>query len=194
MESMILVLTSRECADLLNGDLSVLVRKKFPKDYVGWVYIYCTKEQGLARLYNGRWNDTFVCEKDITDNEFKRMYSGYDGKGKVVGRFWCDKVEEIPVWKTYLYANKKTCLSKEEIKKYLNVSAIDFELDENYIVGKAIHITKVKPFDKPKEIGEFKRDSGRIGLHATPHGNTLFHIFEPLTHAPTTYCYIEVDA
>ena len=43
MKAVILVLSPEECYNLFNGNLSVLVRKKFSKDYVGWVYIYCTK-------------------------------------------------------------------------------------------------------------------------------------------------------
>ena len=30
-------------AKILNGEKTVEVRRKFPKDYRGWVYIYCTK-------------------------------------------------------------------------------------------------------------------------------------------------------
>ena len=192
MKAIMISIRPEWIAKILNGKKTIEIRKRFPKDYVGWVYIYCTKEQGLARLYNGRWNDTFVCEKDITDNEFKRMYSGYDGKGKVVARFWCDKVEE-----THIYAKnhednallKNSCLTVNEFMNYLG----------NKSYGYAIHITKVKPFDKPKEIKEFNvmREYTNCGRcpHALEFGcssNGWCGTIKSLTRAPQSFMFIEI--
>lgn len=111
------------------------IRKKFPKNYVGWVYIYCTINGGC-----------------ITKNANKYTYykKGYTTRsGKVVARFWCDKVEEILIepfgeeYKDYeIELCKKSCLSFVELNKYLQ--------GEN---GYAIHITKLEIFDKPMELG-----------------------------------------
>ena len=39
-------------AKILNGEKTIEIRKRFPKDYVGWVYIYCTKgKQKYAKGY-----------------------------------------------------------------------------------------------------------------------------------------------
>ena len=198
MKSVLLSVRPEWIAKILNGEKTIEIRKKFPSDYVGWVYIYCTKEQGLARLYNGRWNDTFVCEKDITDNEFKRMYSGYDGKGKVVGRFWCDKVEYVENtydefrWGEEDYSTEtlnpdvlyeKSCLSFEEMDKYLKGDC-----------GYAIHITKLEIFDKPKEISEFMKVSCKgcpFENTQTCHNNTDGRYCK-LTRAPQSWQFIEV--
>lgn len=193
MKSVLLSVRPEWVAKILNKEKTIEVRKRFPKDYVGWVYIYCTKEQGLARLYNGRWNDTFVCEKDITDNEFKRMYSGYDGKGKVVARFWCDKVEEIyndsdEYYECYYQTDtlamedlcEQSCLNHFELNDYLQ---------ENN--GYAIHITKLEIFNKPKEISEFKQCkcfTCKEKIKVCP----LCFPKKPLTRAPQSYCFIEV--
>lgn len=162
MKAMIIVLSPRESRDLLNGDLSVLVRKKFPKDYIGWIYIYCMKDRkyNLQRVFSvGRRDYFYTLERT---KECSR-------NGKVVARFWCDKVEEISfyqhraffndghekkptvVWQDYhtkSYAcgllEEPSCLTHEELHDYLKG-------DKGY----AIHITKVEPFDKPKEIKEF---------------------------------------
>ena len=75
---------------ILNGAIQHLGRMKFPKDYVGWVYIYCTK----GKLYLYKDYDT-----ELTNNKvfvsFDKPLLGeeqYLG-GKVVGRFWCRRVE-----------------------------------------------------------------------------------------------------
>lgn len=211
MESMILVLTPRECADLLKGDLSVLVRKRFPKDYVGWVYIYVAKGKPL-----------FVCKDSkgivvkLHDSK-KNVLEQLCANGKVVARFWCDKVEEINKITMYnrpydLFETetlqptellKQSCLRAIEMTKYFMFSNLPKE-------SAAIHVTKVEPFDKPKEIKEFyhhftqKRcerrfSNAKIEIDDKTHGlrqptKSGYEYVYPLTHAPTTYCYIEVDA
>ena len=188
MKGILLSIKPKYVSMILNKDKTIEIRKRFPKDYVGWVYIYCTKEQGLARLYNGRWNDTFVCEKDITDNEFKRMYSGYDGKGKVVARFWCDKVEEIyndsdEYYESYYQTDtlamedlcEQSCLDYNELNDYL--------CEEQ---GKAIHITNVQPFDKPKELDEFWNNGKKVKGHKGTYQ------YSKLTRAPQSWCYVEI--
>ena len=72
-------------AKILNGEKTIEVRKRFPKDYVGWVYIYCTKDSKniLCRYYDGHWFTT----KDKNNNW--KMYMN----SKVIARFWCDNVE-----------------------------------------------------------------------------------------------------
>ena len=130
-------------AKILNGEKTIEVRKKFPKDYVGWVYICCTKgkrkRKGAAEWY---------------------------ALGKVVARFWCDKVEEIMLAKLdngvgydYIYDTdtllaqyfyKKSCLENWDLLNYFG-----HKYKNGEVVGCAIHISKVEVFDKPKELKEF---------------------------------------
>ena len=124
-------------AKILNGEKTIEIRKRFPIDYVGWVYIYCTKgKPNIAKS-----NETKTGLLDLN--------------GKVVARFWCDKVEEICP-RDYLSMSwhrtetlkhsqllEKSCLTTTEIKDYLKGN------------GTAIHITKLEIFDRPKEISEF---------------------------------------
>ena len=35
----------------INGEKTIEVRKKLPKDYIGWVYIYCTKAKPNAHIW-----------------------------------------------------------------------------------------------------------------------------------------------
>ena len=82
-------------AKILNGEKTIEVRKKFSKDYVGWVYIYCTKKDELGRIRKLCHNDRFICGKDFNIKDFPKLLSGYNGKGKVVARFWCDDVDVL---------------------------------------------------------------------------------------------------
>lgn len=164
---------------ILNGEKTIEVRKKFPKDYVGWVYIYCTK--GKRNGDNWLRKYPFCLSKNIyqvQDDNFNAL------NGYVVARFWCDKVEEIKLPYTKFGSSErvngevertlqtqamdektllnKSCLSEEEIYKYLN-----FKHSPNYC-GCAIHILKLDVFDKPKELSEFG-----------------------VVKAPQNFCYVE---
>lgn len=218
MKAMILVLSFRESRDLLNGDLSVLVRKKFPSDYVGWVYIYVAK--GGETLWRHNNLCTFgklskdvekqFCAygknwRELDDKLFDFLYKngirvgisrGVDAtllNGKVVARFWCDKVEEIKInfdFETLSFSTdtmneeeilEKSCLSGDELGNYL--------LRHGSLKGGyAIHSANLEIFGEPKEISEFvpyniKQD------HYKPFPTCDFR----LTHAPRNgYCYIEV--
>lgn len=83
-------------AKILNGEKTIEIRKRFPKDYVGWVYIYCTKDKKYANLIN----------------------RGGFLTGMVVARFWCDKVEEIRPSTIDNFA-KDSCLTIQELENYL---------------------------------------------------------------------------
>ena len=79
-------------AKILNGEKTIEIRKRFPSDYVGWVYIYCTKNgDGLVWDENGKGlinKNLFPYAKDCPENH--RLTNG-----KVIARFWCDKVEDF---------------------------------------------------------------------------------------------------
>ncbi len=102
------------------------MRKRFPSDYVGWVYIYCTKSD----IKGARENFYF--------EEFNRL-------GKVVARFWCDEVEyceDTTILNDDDYDLECACLTAKEIQTYGK---------QVY----AIHISQLEIFGKPKELSEF---------------------------------------
>lgn len=146
-------------AKILNGEKTIEVRKKFPKDYVGWVYIYCTKGNGCLD-YDIEWKT----KKWFwwTEKDYKNILPNVNKffNGKVVGRFWCDKVEHFEFetisrdidgywWDNgkmveHSFITKQCCLTTDEFRKYIE-----------YGGGYAIHISKLEVFDKPKELKEF---------------------------------------
>ena len=181
MKAILMSIRPEWVAKILNGEKTIEIRKKFPKDYVGWVYIYCTKggkqlvdcpQWVENELYHQLWYD-----KDIALLENSQMLLN----GKVVARFWCDKVEEItfypkkpfdrygtPYRATYDLLTE-SCLEYDELDKYLNKNK-----------GRAIHITKLEIFNKPKDIRDFV---------ACKYGKP---IWKPLSRPPQSWCYVEI--
>lgn len=111
-------------AKILNGEKTIEVRKKFPKDFKGWVYIYCTKNGlPLMRCSSGKW---FVKDKNYDYDMRFCYYAGYNGK--VVARFWCDKVDKLETEfyiEEPLYAEegtyqaiKRVCLEQMDLVDY----------------------------------------------------------------------------
>lgn len=174
MKAMILVLSPRESRDLLNGDLSVLARKKFPKDYVGWVYAYCKK--GKPNLWLPYEHDCFeldeasqpyLSDKPILDIDIKM-------NGKVVAKFMLNKVEKIvemiyqedmgyferlgviSMNDTYKEFLDKVCLSDSELNDYL-----EYLYYKKPFYGYALCIDKetLDIFYKPKELSEFYKSN-----------------------------------
>ena len=107
MKAIMMSIRPQWIAKILNGEKTIEIRKKFPKGYVGWVYIYCTKDTkykygGLAHFgYGGNYcvhlnNDKMV--DDFMDFKLGNLNDvswtiQNDNKERVVARFWCDNVE-----------------------------------------------------------------------------------------------------
>ena len=190
MKAILISIKPKYVADILNGKKTIEIRKKFPKDYVGWVYIYCTK--GKPYLFHEKGNvfgdDIYELTNDSTSDlpNYKHAYVvGGALNGKVVARFWCDKVEEIEhrlLERHYTETLNdkelltKSCLSHEEIHNYLRTN-----------IGYAIHINDLEIFDKPKELSEFYH-------YTTKRDNVkgIIHNYEELTRAPQSFMFVEI--
>lgn len=166
-------------AKILNGEKTIEVRKQFPKDYVGWVYIYCTKSKPYLSkemidppYIECAFNLIYV--KNINHINRNRVRNG-----KVVARFWCDKVEEITTekWSPSKEQDllKASCLTENQLFDYC-----DLESGKPFY---AIHISGKGIFDEPKELSDFKywKDKSEYGCWYE----------NKLTKAPQNYCYIE---
>lgn len=198
MKSILLSIRPEWVAKILNGEKTIEIRKKFPKDYVGWVYIYCTKSNN--KLIKGK--DKFEIFNFTNDMVMKDHNTGkelniddFSGNSKVVARFWCDKVEEIrfdldnTYFENFYYMSsmneptlcRKSCLTKAKLNNYLGVKN-----------GYAIHISKLEIFDKPKELSEFYYKRCNFGIcHFCSYHTCDGGYKVPITKAPQNYCYIE---
>ena len=182
MKALLMSIKPKWVTKILNEEKTIEIRKKFPKDYVGWVYIYVIKGKPCLT----KSNETKTGLLDLN--------------GKVVARFWCDKVEEICP-RDYLSMSwhrtetlkhsqllEKSCLTTTEIKDYLKGN------------GTAIHITKLEIFDRPKEISEFyKLGAWKVyeeQLDSSYMKRTEQEIMKSLgqvlTRAPQSWCYIDI--
>ena len=193
MKAIMMSIKPKYVSMILNKVKTIELRKRFPSDYVGWVYIYVTKAlPHLSKTYVG---DYEVYDDTQWDKEW------LDLNGKVVARFWCDKVEEItyypkkpfdrygtPYRATYDLLTE-SCLEYDELDNYLNKNN-----------GYAIHITKLEIFNKQKEISEFKTKLHiKGGCKNCPQNTGLSMSYcktcdfiLPLTRAPQSYCFIEI--
>lgn len=153
-------------ANILNGKKTLELRKTVPKDYKGWVNIYCTKSSGgrtdMKRpyLFRSSHDNEFLkdCGADIyLISNLKPIRNILNGK--VVARFWFDEYEEITLQpisknsKVHVYQSEKisnydlmlkTCLQEHEMVNYL-------EAENGYIW----HIKQLEIFDKPKELSDY---------------------------------------
>ncbi len=167
---------------------TVEVRKDYPKDSA-WdkrVHIYCSKNRKSF-------------------NRIPKQYQPFMAKllGKVVGSFVCDSIRkgraDNSVQAYYHNNPDETCLTDQELVLYANV-------------GKPLyfwHISDLKIYDKPKELGEFsvschKDDCEKCG--SCPHLETLHGSFpcedsgeewcgvgniKPITRPPQSWRYVE---
>lgn len=161
MLAILISIRSRHIANIFNGKKLRELRKKFPKHYRGWVYIYCCKDKlSLAEyLYKDGWVYDAVLNYDYA----KSIGCAKEKlNGKVCARFWCDNVDEYyrgfnlePNPKTGYHdsiANSRlieeSCLTYDEICKYSESNKLSFF---------AIHISKLELFDKPMDLSKFLR-------------------------------------
>lgn len=166
------------------------INKLIKEQGVAPTFIYCTK--GKWGLYDNRSHITSASDIFFIDR------LGYDKppliNGKVVARFNATvDLLELKMIEGGLFFAKQ---DKEVIELDLNENAqIDNWQLLHYTGEKLgtqisdIHINDLEIFDKPKELSEFIRDTGRIMLV----GNDLIPYCEPLTRAPQSFCFIEIE-
>lgn len=173
MKSIILSCTPAECEKIANGDMSILVRKKVPKETPFKAYIYCTKANKkyqticgcmvintdeLYRLPNGKikhgWSgELMCCNGEYTRDNFLN--------GKVIGDFICDELEELHEWELSPQG-KFADFERERLEKFLTAACLSEEevvrYRENLPYYKplyGLHISDLKIYDKPRELSEF---------------------------------------
>lgn len=143
MNKILMSIKPQWSAKIFNGEKTVEVRRTRPKLEPPFeVLVYETKGQFIKSVKG-------ACTT-----------YGY-GRGKVIGSFVCDKTYDFFPWgagvgctdknETLLPPEivvKETCLTEQQIIDYLENGNGTFE-------GYGWHITDLKLFDKPRELGEF---------------------------------------
>lgn len=55
MRAVLMSIRPEHLVKILNGNKTIEVRKAVPKDYIGWVYLYCTKGKPYLYKNKGVW-------------------------------------------------------------------------------------------------------------------------------------------
>ena len=134
MKSIMLSIQPKWCQLIASGKKTIEVRKTRPKLETPFkCYIYCTKSKEI--MFNVFLNEP---EKEV---EYL--------SGKVIGEFVCDSIRKGGAdnfIQAYYHNNPdETCLTDQELVLYATI-------------GKSLyfwHISDLKIYDKPKELGEF---------------------------------------
>ena len=119
----------------------------------------------------------------------------FEGKGKVIGEFICDCIEEFKVFENgsvqyWNYNNlEKSCLTYDEISNYIGKNK----------KGYALYILDLKIYDKPKEITSFYKCPraqcdkcyGEIMNERLKKYGRCAECLR-LTRPPQSWCYVEV--
>ena len=177
---------------ILNGEKTIEVRKVPIKDGTK-VYAYCTKAKPELCY-------PFAKAKSISmeDGWEKRLRDEYLMNGKVVCEFIVDKCEKIEnksigfmphtsdFWTATMNQQellKSSCLTRDEMAIYI--------FSNFKSIGYAWHISQLKVYDKPKELGEFKHSWIMKVPCESDDDDYDKKMFTKLTHAPQSYCYVE---
>lgn len=177
MNAILLSVPPEVCERIANGKQTLLLMKRIPKlDTPYKVYMYETKERyktsfiwnnsdGLTSIPNGA--------KIIPISQTQRRVEYIaQGIGKVVSSFICRGIMH-PNDSLKLMA-KESCMSEEELDECAK--------------GKTpygLRITDLTIFDKPKELGEFKKTVKKCT------NGVWYRVKESLTRPPATFCYVE---
>lgn len=170
-----------------NKNLANAIKKLIAEQGGCWIYIYVAKKFS-QRLVVKKGEEYPFTDEIVDKTRIVKLptFWEYENCGKVVARFWCDKVEEIKFIGYNCYATQS--LTDSELLRY---SCLSFEQLDNYLnvgEGYAIHISKLEVFDRPRELSEFNRKI--VVQYQKPWGELCSYL-EPLTKAPQNYCFVE---
>lgn len=191
MKSVLISIKPKWCELIASGKKTIEVRKNRPKIETPFkCYIYCTKSHcGTNVLLVDSENQCAVI------GDYRNEISGWKvGSGKVIGEFVCDRIAEgiyddESGLLVYDFNRKEACLSKEQIAEYAN--------------GKMFygwHISDLKFYDEPKELGKFWRTeicddySDKDGceyVYSCPYKRKNKRCAAHIDRPPQSWCYVE---
>lgn len=176
MKSVLISIRPQWVEKIASGEKTIEVRKTAPQEVPFKCYIYETKGQYVKFTHGAHTK------------------YGY-GRGKVIGEFICDKVDEYP----YDY-----CDGVDIDDDTILETAIDREDINIYAKGKTLygwHISDLKIYNNPRELSEFSRPCDwnydcctckRAKYELTKAEAKVFYECDSeLTRPPQSWMYIE---
>ena len=182
MKSVLISIQPKWCELIASGKKTIEVRKTRPKLETPFkCYIYCTTKEFLARKANGEF---WFAKR----NSLIMPNDSIEWSGKVIGEFFFDRIDTIECSsEAHNKFSKESCLTVDEVIDYCNGQDLY-----------GWHISDLKIYDKPKELGEFKKEgfmTEEEWLYAL-YPNTHCHYlawakrFE-ITRPPQSWGYVE---
>lgn len=210
MKAVLMAIHPEWCEKIFSGEKTIEVRKIAPKLKTPYkVYAYCTK----ARHNPNDWvyhlpNDrTLYFGANARDVSFVREEGDFRN-GMVIGEFVCDEKHDIQfTGASYTINNdisltnsiaRQSCLQFDDMFSYLGIKG-----------GAALHITKPKRYDTPKELSEFGTVCNKyendecddcpylqVYVNSYPCDDCVdtwcgVDNIKPLTRPPQSWCYVE---
>lgn len=178
MKAVMLSIQPKWCELIASGEKTIEVRKTVPKLETPFkCYIYCTK--GRHEML-WRWAGEIYYDTQDPYHRPNKM------SGKVIGEFECDRIDEYNT--NYLDGEDKlkttTCLDDQQIMDYI---------DYLNRVFYAWHISDLKIYDTPKELGEFFRPCDgcdKLGTSRCTEEISPCRA-KTLTRPSQSWCYVE---
>lgn len=189
MRSIIKSVHPKACERIMSGEQTIIVAKSVPKEVPFKAYIYCTKKP-VAVLFNGTG-------KHIS--EYDKTYCYNERSGKVIGEFICDKVDTRTLTQLMIKEDsdkilRGTCLSETELFEYLGYKRGMSIYDFKHSAFCLLHISDLKIYDKPKELGEFRKvcviknkDCANCEVYSDYSGTCINWVTRP----PQSWQYVE---
>lgn len=182
MKSVLIAIRPKWTEKIANGEKTIEVRKTAPKEVPFKAYIYESR--------NGGHRCKHCNEKDSCYSYAPKNVGCYNGRGKVIGWFVCNSVDEYP----YDY-----CDGVDIDDDTILETAIDREDINIYAKGKTLygwHISDLTIYGSPKELSEFSRPCSYSGLCFSckrtsfkKDGNLLCNT--KITRPPQSWMYVE---
>lgn len=200
MKAVLISIRPEWCRLIAHGKKTVEIRKTVPRDFF----------REYAKESNGKCGDYFepfkvyiYCTEPNTVDPHKYLETHYDGhiykcNGKVFAEFVCNKITELaPINKADDTVEEKSCMSREEIVRYLKGKGYAWDISDLVI------------YDKPKGLGAFRVQCKEYDKDRPRCGNCEYYYYESnesvsfydecgcdglkhITRPPQSWCYVEV--
>lgn len=188
MKSVLIAIRPQWVEKIARGEKTIEVRKTAPKEVPFKCYIYESR--------NGGHRCKHCNEKDSCYSYAPKNVGCYNGRGKVIGEFICDKVYPIKNrGSRFSVADEEQSVTNEIARQ----SCLYYDDMVSYFGNKdgfGWHISDLKIYDKPKELNEFSRPCSYSGLCFSckrtsfkKDGNLLCNT--KITRPPQSWMYVE---